>query len=237
MATFHPFPRLPPEIRIQIWESAIVEGRVLRVKELRSRTAYWSPTPVPAVTRACRESRKYCSYKKVFIVDGSPRYVWADFKSDVIQMNSACMGELADGQRLEKKQVRHLRIGLLHDSGWDQSEYFFYTNSGKIRHFPKLERCDVLVNDGLYVWGNFIKEMYWGAACPKNNVRVIDAKTGEFLNAKTAGPYQDYLDTSYGRTKEFIREDSDWDDEDADERYEVMMKEMKTPLPRINLDY
>ncbi|CAO2650694.1 Nn.00g019860.m01.CDS01 [Neocucurbitaria sp. VM-36] len=238
MATFHPFPRLPLEIRIQIWGSAIVEGRVLKVRELRSRASYWSPTPVPAVTRASQESRKYCSYQKAFIVDQSPHYIWTSFESDIIQMNSAQMNKLVAGNSLEKKEVRHLRIELVHELGWDQSELFYHDYSRKIRNFPKLGRCDVLVNNGLYAWGNLINETYWGA-CPKSNVRIIDAKTGEWIDAETAGPYQDYIDTGHGETRDYLRDvdyDVEWEEAEGDERYEAMMK-MKAPLPRIDLGY
>ena len=87
-ATFYPFPRLPLTLRIQIWEVA-TDDRVLRVKKkLHYKQGYWPPTLVPAVTRACWESRKYCSYQKAFIIDLSPRYIWANFDCDIIQMSS-----------------------------------------------------------------------------------------------------------------------------------------------------
>jgi hypothetical protein len=184
MATFHLFLDLPIEIRIQIWESTPVQGRVIKVRELHFGSAYGSPTPVPAVTQACQESRKYCSYQKAFVMDQSPRYIWVDFESDIIQMNCEIMSRLV----LEKNRVKHLRIALSHELGWDLSEFFFHDYSYKIRDFPQLKSCDVLVNDGPYYWGNFIKETDWGA-CQQSNVRIIDAKTGEWINAETAGPY------------------------------------------------
>lgn len=82
--TFHLFPCLPLEIRIQIWESATIQGRALKIRGLRSRTDYWPPTPTPGVTRACHESRKYCNYQKAFVMDGSPRYIWTNFDCDII---------------------------------------------------------------------------------------------------------------------------------------------------------
>ncbi|KAK7914948.1 hypothetical protein PG985_012651 [Apiospora marii] len=65
MATFHPFPRLPPEIRNLIWRSTveprIVEVTLTVVKELPDsddvvmRLA--SSTLVPAVLHTCQEAR------------------------------------------------------------------------------------------------------------------------------------------------------------------------------------
>jgi hypothetical protein len=234
MATFHPFPRLPLEVRIQIWGYSTVESRVLRIRKLRARTVYWSPTPVPGITRACRESRRYCSYMKLFAVEEYPNYIWADLESDIIQMNGAFMNDLVTGQRLEKNKVRHLRVELVHDFGWDESESFFHDYSHKIRVFPKLQSCSILVNDGLYSWVQFVKQMYWGV-CPQKNVQIVDAKTGEWINATTAGAYGDYVDTNYGATRDFIREDADWDEEDTEERYEEMMATMRESLQRLEL--
>ena len=173
---------------------------------------------------------------KIFAVNGYPNYIWADCESDIIQMNSAFMIELVVGQRREKNEIRHLRIELVHDFGWDESDSFFHDYSHKARNFPKLQSCSILVNDGLYVWVQFIKQMYWGA-CPQNSVWIVDAKTGEWIDATTAGAYGDYIDTSHGATKEFIREDHDWDEKDTEERYEEMMATMSEPLPRIEVTH
>ena len=72
-----------------------------------------------------------------------------------------------------------------------------------------------------------------------DNVRMIDMKTGKWINGVTARPYLDYLDTSYGKTREYVRIDIYWDEEgDAEERCEAMMKiKDYLPLPRIDLNY
>lgn len=169
---------------------------------------------------------------KMFAVEDYPNYIWADPESDIIQMNGAFMNDLVTGQMVEKNEVRHLRLELVHDSGWDESESFFHDYSHKIRGFPKLQSCSILVNDGLYSWVQFVKQMYWGV-CPQNNVQIVDAKTGEWIDATTAGAYGDYVDTNYGATRDFIREDPDWDEEDTEERYEEMMATMRESLPRL----
>jgi hypothetical protein len=117
METFHPFPRLPFELRIQIWLSAAILGRVVKVRKLRLNKHWSSPTPAPAVTRACRESRKYCAYHQIFVVEDSPRYIWSCLEIDVIQMDSSLMNRLAEEDSLEKQEVRHLRCELMSADG------------------------------------------------------------------------------------------------------------------------
>ncbi|KAF2106670.1 hypothetical protein BDV96DRAFT_470635, partial [Lophiotrema nucula] len=182
MAIFHPFPRLPIELRIQIWGFA-TEDRVLRVRKTWNHNqGYWSPTPVPAVTRACRESREQCRYRKAYTIDSSPRYIWTNFDCDVIQMRS---GLLSEELNPEREKVRHLRIELVNEQGLDESDLFYYFHVENIRNLPKLESFDLLVSDGLAPrWTDFIKETYWGA-CPRGNVRIVDAKTGEWIDEKT----------------------------------------------------
>jgi hypothetical protein len=69
MATFHPFPRLPYELRAQIWEMT-VEPRVVNVEcrwgEATRQICLTSSTPVPAVLEACREARNHGLYQKAF---------------------------------------------------------------------------------------------------------------------------------------------------------------------------
>lgn len=155
-----------------------MKERVLRIRRLHTNEYFSSPTMAPAVTRACRESCKYCSYRKAFTMKESPRYIWTYFKNDMIQMDSTLMSQLAEGDSLEKKEIRHFRLELMSGTVWNLSEHFYHYHSSVIRNFPKLERCDILVYDGLRDWAGFIKQRSWGA-CPNSKVRFIDAKTGE----------------------------------------------------------
>ncbi|OBT94716.1 hypothetical protein VE01_06268 [Pseudogymnoascus verrucosus] len=231
MATFHPFPRLTLELRIQIWGFA-TEDRVLRVRKTWNHNqGYWSPTAVPAVTRACSESREHCSYRKAFIINSSPRYIWANFDCDVIQMRSRL---LADKNILERDEVRHLRIELVNEQGLDESEFFYHNHVHKLPDFPKLESFNLLVSDGLWPqWTDFIKETYWGA-CPRRNVRIVDRRTGEWIDEETSGAYHDYRDSNGGKNDNYTRV---VDDEEEEEGRMEAMKRLQIPLPRIDLDY
>ena len=99
--TFHLFPFLPVELRAIVWESTGEDGRILRITRLpqsesksesEEPTKWTSPTPIPAVLQACRESRKYAPYTKA-LSDHCPegRYVWMSFELDVIILPEASM--------------------------------------------------------------------------------------------------------------------------------------------------
>ena len=89
--TFHPFPRLPTELRARIWELSMAEPRVVQLRIIDPHPelgwpcegALFRPSdhhehlppsaPVPAPLQACRESRQHlssdlpgCGYRKVF---------------------------------------------------------------------------------------------------------------------------------------------------------------------------
>ncbi|KAH8639341.1 hypothetical protein IG631_07111 [Alternaria alternata] len=69
MATFYPFPRLPLELREQIWKDTI-EPRTVDVRRIRKGTQRYgqliSSTPIPAILQSCREARNLGLYEQVF---------------------------------------------------------------------------------------------------------------------------------------------------------------------------
>ncbi|CAN9132517.1 unnamed protein product [Alternaria alternata] len=69
MTTFHPFPRLPLELREQIWKDT-VEPRIVDVRRVRKGTERYgqliSSTPIPAILQSCREARNLGLYERVF---------------------------------------------------------------------------------------------------------------------------------------------------------------------------
>jgi hypothetical protein len=107
-----------------------------------------------------------------------------------------------------------------------------------IQNSHKLEPCDVLVDDGLHKCGQMI-----GHAGPNTNMRFVDAKTGEWFDAESEGPYMDYIDNSWimehGLDIAYTRIDNNWDkenEEDVKKRYDAIMKIKEEGLPRIKLD-
>lgn len=155
-------------------------------------------------------------------------------------------GLLPEENLLGRDEIRHLRIEL----GLDETEYFHYSyvhklNTYQLGNFPKLQSFDLLVGDGLCPrWTGFIKGMDWGA-CPRGNVRIVDGKTGEWIDEETSAPYQDYVDANGRRNDNYTRivededEDRDYYDyyEENDEERMEAVRRLQIPLPRIDLDY
>ncbi|KAG7135995.1 hypothetical protein HYQ46_008804 [Verticillium longisporum] len=141
MAAFHPFPRLPAELRLQIWHLAAQPRLLVIGKASADATDFTSPTRPPPLTQACREARTSGPYEKAFFSSGSPpRYAWANFDLDTI----------------------HLR------------------------------RFDLVVDFDLALWAGFIGDTYFGPRCPRANVRVICAPTGEWIGESTSRWYGDW---------------------------------------------
>jgi hypothetical protein len=69
MSTFHPFPRLPLELREQIWKDTI-EPRTVDVRRIRVWSQQYgqlfSSTPIPGTLQSCREARNLGLYERVF---------------------------------------------------------------------------------------------------------------------------------------------------------------------------
>jgi hypothetical protein len=127
---------------------------------------------MPAVTRTCLESRKYCNYQPAFRIAASPHYIWACFESDIVQVESGLVEAFAEREdSLEKTEIRHFRLEVFNNL-YDASELFFHYHSHRLCDFHKLERCEVLVDDGLHNWD----QCCWKAG-PKVYMRFVDAKT------------------------------------------------------------
>ena len=116
---FHPFPRLPLELREYIWEFSI-ESRIVAIRPLdgprpdpyeyeqgsfvpqelfdvcedaRSALKSWYPERAspPRLLHVCAESRSHLQryYRKVFAVRMSPQYSWVNFDVDTVCMSDA----------------------------------------------------------------------------------------------------------------------------------------------------
>ena len=109
-------------------------------------------------------------------------------------------------------------------------------------YFPKLKRCDVLVDDGLRRWHDIV-----GCGGSEIYIRMVDAKSGEWFDEESEGPYMDYCDNSCALDREhdlddiwYTRNDYEWDEENEEDvrmRYEAMVKIKEEGLPRIDLKY
>jgi hypothetical protein len=87
--SFHPFPRLPLELRQQIWELSVAPREV--VLACRSGRPFGhgrQGSPPPPLLLASAESRSYCQqfYTKGYLDVDSDKYVWVNFDLDDVYM-------------------------------------------------------------------------------------------------------------------------------------------------------
>ncbi|KAK8064143.1 hypothetical protein PG996_008795 [Apiospora saccharicola] len=106
MSSYHPFPRLPPELQHEIWNLSIPPRQVelrpdikgIPMRNLMTRTwegclenGFRSSTKTPPALQARRVSRAYLEsaggYSKAFTRDESPVYIWVNFALDTIALH------------------------------------------------------------------------------------------------------------------------------------------------------
>lgn len=124
-STFHPFPRLPFELRVRIWELT-VEPRVVELRVALPMHRIRSSTPVPAQLQTCREAREHFTthhdagllYEKSFSEiaarprdectpdPGRERHVWFNFEIDILSIGETDMSDV----RPIAHQILRLRL-------------------------------------------------------------------------------------------------------------------------------
>ena len=81
--------------------------------------------------------------------------------------------------------------------------FFFDVETHHAQYFPRLQRVDIVTDDGLSTWSWYIKGNYYWVSRPKANVRNVDGKTGEWVCAETSDVYADW----YKSYCEFVKEE------------------------------
>lgn len=202
---------------------------------------YRSPTPAPAVTRACRESRKYSSYRKHFSAarHHPERYFWMNPVHDIIQIRPILVRALA----METDAVTKLRIDVPDSQRWTTEEFFFQHGADfetrpdlASATFPGLKSVDILVAGELGLWTNAFNDSWWDANTGPYT-RIVSCETGEWIDATNCDVYWDWLenkDRNEGEVYSFTRM-VDEDVESCEER--VRNVEEFKGLPRTGLDY
>ncbi|KAI0508950.1 hypothetical protein F5B22DRAFT_374812 [Xylaria bambusicola] len=184
--TFHPFPNLPTEIRIQIW--ALVAGpRNLQIScsssgkraDPGTTFAYASPNPPPAVMHACREARQNAPYQKAFLTfsNAETKYIWVNFQEDMICLPD---NELAP---LAPHYADIERLKLTAEAGVETFsfyEYFKDCSSSIFKPFSALNVLHIAVQDCFLAWADAFQGSGY-ANCPSQNVRFLELQTGLLL--------------------------------------------------------
>ena len=187
LSSFHPFSRLPAELRIQIWELAAFD-RVLTIETgcydscLKNIVSFWSPTPASPVTQVCRESRRYSSYRKYWSSDRKldGRYIWISPAYDIIyepDMPGYFTDRCTQIARLKiSAQITRLRTSAGRLNMWDFCPFTWEI----LGCFSSLRSLDILV-ERLFEWTDFpdgMQSVNWHANA-EPYVRIVHYWTGE----------------------------------------------------------
>ncbi|PNP43503.1 hypothetical protein TGAMA5MH_04475 [Trichoderma gamsii] len=197
--TFHPFPRLPSEIRSQIWILAS-RPRLVHISITPTAMRPWkrtgdydfaSPTPPPALMHACRESRQCAPYQKSFFTilpneeeeeeeeeeEAEARYIWVDFERDMICLEDDNVNRVSPHQA----DIRRLRVTIpTGDRGDLVFEVYGRSSHVLFEKFTALQELQLAMAEDFLAWGSTWPGRGYGA-CPRENIRYLDLHTGLLL--------------------------------------------------------
>ena len=140
-------------------------------------------------------------------------------------------------ESLPLREIKHLRIELVDARGEENDEEWWYHHLPQLRDFPQLKSVDLLVPSQLICYLQYIEDAYFGT-CEKDNVRIVNMSTGEWIDNETAGLYIDYIESVGGERPDIMSRLVEWDvDEESRKERVEDMKQLQMPRPRINLDY
>ncbi|OPB46288.1 hypothetical protein A0O28_0064090 [Trichoderma guizhouense] len=146
MSTFHPFPRLPIELRLRIWDLTAFPRMVHVMRQCIDEHGepglqyMATSTPCAAVVQVCRESRRHAPYRRAFTTGAEPRYIWVNFESDMI-----CNDDNHDLLNIEPYQQDIQRLRLYID---DELAYDYITVYGdeEFKKFTNIEEIHIAVD-------------------------------------------------------------------------------------------
>jgi hypothetical protein len=186
MATFHPFPRLPAELRAQIWQMT-VEPRIVGVcfktkRELGRRpfSVLTSSTYVPAPLQTCQEARNARLYQRCFSdlairygypEDAERRYVWINLDIDMVSIGDTILEAFRPYAHL----IKRLKFMC------DNTDEFWCRGEGcdELQHFTNVSEIHVVLseNGDFENWHGASDDYIWN--CGAENVTFIDEEDGQ----------------------------------------------------------
>lgn len=192
MSTFHPFPHLPYELRMQVWKMT-VEPRTVEIrvggfyKDLgpqiegkpvdRQYVQYLvNMTPVPGPLQTCREARNLGLYQRSMselsdLTGDEKQYVWLNLDIDLIYFGG---GGLAKFNQVAPSVKRLKLVREISE------EWFYQEGVSEFRHFVNLEEVHIVCKDRMRAWHMSTRDHYW--PCGPENLIFIDPYDGLVLN-------------------------------------------------------
>ncbi|KAI2638765.1 hypothetical protein GGS26DRAFT_602408 [Hypomontagnella submonticulosa] len=185
MSTFHPFPRLPTELRAQIWaltvKPRIVEVRVVpgNPSEVRGLV---SSTPMPAILQTCQEARSLGLYIQMFsevtatkvnaAASAESRYVWLNLDIDMVSIGRTSFRAFMPIALSTKR----LRFGRK-----NSDESFYHLEVRELWDWVDTEEIRVVCQDGLEAWHGAPHEHSW--PCVLENLWFYDPDDGRMVRS------------------------------------------------------
>ncbi|KAH7419628.1 hypothetical protein BKA64DRAFT_21989 [Cadophora sp. MPI-SDFR-AT-0126] len=186
LTTFHPFLRVPKEIRLQIWRAHLTffGSRTVTIRSdclndcERPLQYFRSSDPVPSVLHVCHEFRleALSFYVPAFTNGSSPRFTWINFYHDTINLHDE---DLCKVRALDKSCIRQLII----DTG--SPMYFHGDCLGEFEPMVNLTKLRIISPQSYYAWDTLVRHMRqnftkWlahipGYECPE--IRIIQKGT------------------------------------------------------------
>lgn len=173
---FHPFPRLPTELRIRIWEMTI-QPRIVEICCIHSGylprlVKTFSLTAPPATLHACQESRNHLGtrYQQIPLdrhLSGAPnesgqQYVWLNREMDTFDIGTSLLRCFRSAAPLiETLQLKRDNT----DEGWSRWE------SEELRHFLNLKAVYMVCMGGDFEDWHAASEYPW--TCGTENVFIV----------------------------------------------------------------
>ncbi|KAI3339314.1 hypothetical protein F4824DRAFT_498581 [Ustulina deusta] len=174
MATFHPFPRLPPELRAQIWEVTVM----LRIVDARiiSRDLIVLSDGLPRRGPASSLVNAGATFSELAALDGTGRrYIWVNFATDMISIGTTMIASYAP----VAPPVQRLKLEGKTSNTINGQQVKALCN--KLRDFTNVKDIHIVCTDGFGWWTGASRNNDW--PCSRENLFFINPNNGSMMRS------------------------------------------------------
>ncbi|KAF3073975.1 hypothetical protein CFAM422_003484 [Trichoderma lentiforme] len=175
MSIFYPFPRLPLELRIRIWNSTAFPRRYGEFGLQYTATS----TPCPPVVQVCQESRRHAPYQRTFTTGAEPRYIWVNFETDMI-----CNDDSHNALKLapHEQDIQRLRFSIDDELAY---KYLSICGDQEFKNFTNIKEIHIAVDREIAGFSvDFLADTVNRCFNKQDDkVRFLDVGSGYMMNA------------------------------------------------------